>query len=221
MKPIEEPFEEEARSALKRHAKHMCLQSHALRQRHRLIALHHQPRQSSLALQTAARTMVRSMRSLDDSSNKRLVIPEPFLALDGCLRIVDTVARGLVVYPQDHRSPGERRSSHLWRPTEHTHGRAVAGRGQPAGRPREIIRRLHRRRRTGQNADGRPNDLISRLRDEPAFKNVNLGGVMNPSAFIGRSCRTGGKEFVNQVVEADPKPQDSASTMNGSADLKV
>ncbi len=38
-------------------------------------------------------------RSLDDSSNKRLALPEMYLALDGALAIVANVARGLVVYP--------------------------------------------------------------------------------------------------------------------------
>src|SRR5439155_13814854 len=39
-------------------------------------------------------------RTLDDSSNKRLTVPEPFLAIDGCLQITVNVARGLVVYPK-------------------------------------------------------------------------------------------------------------------------
>ena len=53
---------------------------------------------SAVPLQTAAEQWFE--RTLDDSSNKRLTVPEAFLAIDGCLQIVTDVARGLVVYPK-------------------------------------------------------------------------------------------------------------------------
>src|SRR3569833_561584 len=53
---------------------------------------------STSPLQTAAEQWFE--RTLDDSANKRLAVPEPFLALDGCLQIVIDVSRGLVVYPK-------------------------------------------------------------------------------------------------------------------------
>ena len=52
----------------------------------------------SSPLQTAAEQWFE--RTLDDSANKRLSIPEAFLAIDGCLLIVANVAQGLVVYPK-------------------------------------------------------------------------------------------------------------------------
>jgi adenylosuccinate lyase len=50
-------------------------------------------------------------RTLDDSSNKRLSIPESFLAIDGCLLIVSNVARGLGRLSQNHRSRRDGRAA--------------------------------------------------------------------------------------------------------------
>ncbi|MDX1682044.1 MAG: adenylosuccinate lyase, partial [Phycisphaeraceae bacterium] len=53
--------------------------------------------QASIAHTTAAEQWLE--RTLDDSSTRRLILPEPFLALDGVLDIAGNVSRGLVVYP--------------------------------------------------------------------------------------------------------------------------
>ena len=93
MKQVEEPFEKDqvgsSAMAYKRNPMR-CERATGLARF--VISL------STSPLQTAAEQWFE--RTLDDSSNKRLTIPEPFLAIDGCLQIVIDVARGLQVYPK-------------------------------------------------------------------------------------------------------------------------
>src|SRR5687767_6305356 len=93
MKQIEEPFEtEQVGSSAMAYKRNPMRCERATGLARFVISLANSP------LQTAAEQWFE--RTLDDSSNKRLSVPEPFLALDGCLQIVMNVARGLVVYPK-------------------------------------------------------------------------------------------------------------------------
>jgi len=135
---------------------------------------------ASSPLQTAAEQWFE--RTLDDSANKRLAVPEPFLATDGMLRIVANVARGLVVYPKVIEA--RVRAELPFMATENILMAAAA-----AGGDRQA---LHERIRKHSQAsarrvkeEGRENDLLDRIAADPAFAKVNVKAVTDPRAFIG------------------------------------
>ncbi|MHC4066426.1 MAG: adenylosuccinate lyase [Planctomycetota bacterium] len=148
-------------------------------------------------LQTAAEQWLE--RSLDDSSNKRLSIPEAFLATDGMLRIVTNVARGLVVYP---RTIAARVAAELpFMATENILMAAVGG-GGDRQKLHERIRRHSQAAATEVKDKGCPNDLLERLANDPAFAKVDVRKVLNPKAYIGRAPQQVGafiKEFVAPI----------------------
>ncbi|MBP7933409.1 MAG: adenylosuccinate lyase [Phycisphaerae bacterium] len=139
-------------------------------------------------------------RTLDDSSNKRIVFAESFLATDAILRIVTDVARGMVVYPQVIAS---RVAAELpFMATEDILMAATttgtAGQGGKRGKIARAGDRqaLHERiRRHSQAAGrevkmrGRANDLMARLKADPAFAAVDLDGALDPKRFVGLAPR--------------------------------
>ena len=159
MKQIEEPFEEEqvgsSAMAYKRNPMR-CERATGLARF--VISL------STSPLQTAAEQWFE--RTLDDSANKRLSIPEPFLAIDGCLLILTNVARGLVVYPKTIESAVAAELPFM--ATEE-----ILMAGVQAGGDRQDLHekiRQHSLAAAEQvKLHGQPNDLIDRLKRDPAF----------------------------------------------------
>ncbi len=145
-------------------------------------------------LQTAAEQWFE--RTLDDSANKRLTIPEAFLATDGMLRVVANVARGLVVYPKVIR---QRLRAEL--PFMASENILMAG--TAAGGDRQD---LHERIRQHSQAaaarvklEGKDNDLLQRLAADSAFAAVDLEGTLDPKKYVGRAPEQV-DEFVREYV---------------------
>jgi len=135
-------------------------------------------------------------RTLDDSSNKRLVIPEAFLATDGILQIVAHVAGGLVVYPKVMRA---RLLAELpFIATEDLLMAATAAGGDRQALHERI--RLHSRAAAEQiKRYGRPNDLLERLRGDPSFASVRFDKLMRPEGYIGLAAQQV-DEFLRSVI---------------------
>ncbi|MHC4487920.1 MAG: adenylosuccinate lyase [Planctomycetota bacterium] len=135
-------------------------------------------------------------RTLDDSANKRVVIPEAFLAVDGILQILINVTGALVVYP---KVIAARIAAEL--PFMATENILMAG--VKAGGNRQELHekiRLHSHAAAAQvKRLGKPNDLISRLKADIAFSKVNFEKVLDPKSYIGRAPQQV-DEFIRDIV---------------------
>jgi len=151
----------------------------------------------SLQTSTAATLATQWMeRTLDDSANRRLVIPQAFLAIDAILTIYLNVVSGMVVYPRVIARNLEQELPFL--ATEDLLMRAVA-----AGGDRQD---LHERIRQHSLAaaqvikeHGGDNDLVDRLALDPAFAKVDLRAALDASQFVGRAPQQV-EEFIGAVV---------------------
>ncbi|HUW20035.1 MAG TPA: adenylosuccinate lyase [Sedimentisphaerales bacterium] len=123
-------------------------------------------------------------RTLDDSANRRVVIPEAFLAIDGILEILINVLDGLVVYP---KVIAARVAAELpFMATEDILMAAVKAGGNRQELHEKI--RLHSQAAAIQvKRFGKPNDLIARLKADVAFRKINFQNVLNPKHYVGRA----------------------------------
>ena len=105
-------------------------------------------------------------RTLDDSANKRISVPEAFLAVDAILNIMINVVSGLVVYPKVIEGARyERAAVHGNR--EHHDGRRKARR-QPSG-PARRIREHSMAAGKRIKEEGLENDMVDRIAGDPMF----------------------------------------------------
>ena len=138
-------------------------------------------------------------RTLDDSANKRLSVPEGFLAIDGILDLCLNVVDGLVVYPKVIE---KRLMSELpFMATENIMMDAVK-----AGRDRqelhERIRELSMEAGKNVKVEGKDNNLLELIAADPAF-NLTLEDLqksMDPSRYTGRA-KEQTEAFIANVVQ--------------------
>lgn len=154
-------------------------------------------------------------RTLDDSANKRIVIPEAFLAVDGILQILINVTDGLVVYPQVIASHVDAELPFM--ATENILMAAVK-----AGGNRQLLHekiRLHSHAAAAQVKQfGRPNDLIDRLKADMDFAKIDFTKVLNPQKYIGRAKQQV-DEFVKSIV--NPICKKYQKELNRKSELNV
>lgn len=156
-------------------------------------------------------------RTLDDSANKRLSVPEGFLATDAILTLYLNVAGGLVVYPKviqrhiDEELPFMATENILMEAVKH------------GGDRQDLHERIRLHSMAAGNrvkADGLPNDLLERIAADPAFglHPDRLADLLDARDYIGRSVSQV-MDFLTDVIE----PILAAEPEDGSiqSELKV
>ena len=154
-------------------------------------------------------------RTLDDSANRRLVLPQSFLATDAVLILCQNVTDGLVVYP---RVIGANLEAELpFMATENILMAAVA-----AGGDRQDLHERIRRHSLAAAAvvknEGGKNDLIDRIAADPAFAKVDLTCVLDPAQFVGRAPQQV-DEFLAELIE--PIRAKYGDRLAADADVRV
>ena len=137
-------------------------------------------------------------RTLDDSANRRVAIPEAFLAADAICELLVNVSRGLVVYPKVIEA--RVRSELPFMAMENIMMEAVA-RGGNRQELHEKIRRHSLEAGKRVKEEGLDNDLIRRICGDPAFDvdETALNACLDPANYIGRSSEQT-EEFVSGYV---------------------
>jgi len=155
-------------------------------------------------------------RTLDDSANRRLSLPQSFLAIDSVLLIYHNVASGMRVYPKII----EQRLNEML-PFMATEEILMAG-VQAGGDRQELHERvrIHSVESDKQVKElGRSHDLITRLEGDPAFAKVDLSSALDAKRYIGRSPQQV-DEFIAEIIT--PIRTRYADDLNSEAEeLKV
>ena len=139
-------------------------------------------------------------RTLDDSANKRLSVPEAFLAVDGILSLYANVADGLVVYPKVIEQ--RLRKELPFMATENIMMDAVKKRGADRQQLHEKIREHSMAASRVVKVEGGENDLLKRIAADEAFGVTleELEKILKPENYTGRA-KEQTEDFLNECIK--------------------
>ncbi|MFO0930895.1 MAG: adenylosuccinate lyase [Gemmataceae bacterium] len=123
-------------------------------------------------------------RTLDDSVNRRLILPQAFLTADAMLRVALNVAGGLEVFPAVIARNVQEVLPYM--ATENLLMAAVAG-GADRQEAHEVIRKHSRAVTAATRAGAVTTDLLGLLRTDPLFARVDFSAALDPRQFVGRA----------------------------------
>jgi len=136
-------------------------------------------------------------RTLDDSANRRLSIPESFLATDAILDLMRSVAAGLDVHEAMVRTNLEQELPFL---ASENLLMAAARLGRDRQQAHEVIRQAAQQAARKVKEEGVKCDLIERLRGESMFQGVDFNEALDPSSFVGLAPQQVDR-FLREVAE--------------------
>jgi adenylosuccinate lyase len=167
--------------------------------------------QSSPAATAATQWME---RTLDDSANRRLVLPQSFLAVDALLVLYRNVAAGLVVYPEVIAAG--LRQELPFMATENILMAAVAAGGDRQQLHERI--RQHSQAAADRVKQGQANDLMERLAADKAFAKIDMKQAVDPGQFAGRAPQQV-DQFLAEII--GPIRQRYAAALEEEVELRV
>lgn len=136
-------------------------------------------------------------RTLDDSANRRLVIPQAFLAVDACLVLMQNIAEGMVVYP---KTIAKNLNAELpFMATESILMAAVTA-GGDRQELHESIRQHSQAAALRVKTEGETNDLLERLKRDKDYSEIDIDALSDPVRFVGRAPEQV-DDFITEQVE--------------------
>ena len=156
-------------------------------------------------------------RTLDDSANKRLSVPEGFLAVDGILDLYMNVVDGLVVYPKVIEK--HMLAELPFMATENIMMDAVKA-GGDRQELHEKIRTLSMEAGKNVKVNGQENNLLELIAADPAFNLTleELQKTMDPIKYVGRAPKQV-EEFLEEVV--NPILEENKEVLGMKAEIFV
>lgn len=210
LKEIEEPFEKNQIGSSAMAYKRNPMRSERIASLSRLVMSHVMNPAMTASTQWFERT-------LDDSANRRISIPESFLALDAILDISRNVVDGLVVY--EKMITKHVMAELPFMATENILMEAVKAGGDRQDL-HERIRILSMEAGNRVKVEGLDNDLLERIVQDDAFKltEADIKALMDPIKYVGRSPEQT-VEFIETYI--DPIINKYAQDKMAAPDLKV
>lgn len=189
-KELEEPFEEHQIGSSAMAYKRNPMRSERICALARFVISLQSSPANTLATQWMERT-------LDDSANRRLVLPQTFLATDAILILLGNIASGMVVYPKVIQKNLMEELPFM--ASENIMMAAVAS-GGDRQQIHERIRQHSQDAADEVKIHGKENDLIKRLSADPAFANIAIEELLDPASFVGRAPEQV-EEFIAEWVD--------------------